>query len=666
MASGSRSIGSLSIDLIAKTFGFEQGLDKASRKAKSSTKEIEQSFNRLGVAIGASIAAAGAALTALTVNAINYADELQDLSAKLGVSTEQISKWAYAAELSGTDIDTVARSVGLLSKNLAAAADPTSKMGELFAALGVDVKDASGNLRSAEDVIPDLADRFKALDNQSTEAALAMQLFGKSGADLLEFLNRGSVGIADLGQELDDLGGVVSGDTAKAAEAFKEELGRIQIVGRGLGMQIAQQLLPALTDTAKEFRQLVKDGNLAANIVSILTTVMSAGTSVIEGYNIAVERTSLLFESGAKSAKGAIEAYKNFASLGFADGGVMSGLQQMLDAPKELQEEAKRLQAIREAQAKQVSVTLIDPGEGLDAWKQEKALAAEAAELQARINKLLEDAAGATNKASKAKVEKNTVDREAIALQRELAREAEEEAEMYRESLRLVKDNIAQAKEVADSLAFEIQLMGMSNREREKAIELSRLSIEGQMAYGDQIKQNIDLLYDQMERVEIMDGFRDSFKNFFVDVVSGTESVSDAFKNMLDEINRMLLNKVAENFTDWLFGAMGTNQTGAAGGNWFSMIAGWFAGGRANGGWAAANSMYEVNERGMEMATVNGRDYLLTGNQPVQITPNNRLGGAGMTQVVNFNVQGRIDQRTQDQVAFDVGRQTQVAMRRNG
>lgn len=48
------------------------------------------------------------------------------------------------------------------------------------------------------------------------------------------------------------------------------------------------------------------------------------------------------------------------------------------------------------------------------------------------------------------------------------------------------------------------------------------------------------------------------------------------------------------------------------------------------------------------MATVRGRDYLLTGNAPVEITPNERLGvGGNRTTVVNMTLQGRVDRRTE-------------------
>lgn len=91
-----------------------------------------------------------------------------------------------------------------------------------------------------------------------------------------------------------------------------------------------------------------------------------------------------------------------------------------------------------------------------------------------------------------------------------------------------------------------------------------------------------------------------------------------------------------------------------------------FGGGRANGGWTNANSIYEVNERGIEMATVRGRDYLLTGNSPVHITPNERLGmGGNRTTVVNMTLQGKVDRRTESQIAREVSIQQRVAARNN-
>jgi len=67
------------------------------------------------------------------------------------------------------------------------------------------------------------------------------------------------------------------------------------------------------------------------------------------------------------------------------------------------------------------------------------------------------------------------------------------------------------------------------------------------------------------------------------------------------------------------------------------------------------------------MATVRGRDYLLTGSSPVEITPNHRLGGGpGYTQNLNFNLAAPTDPRSQQQIAEAAGRYTRLAMARNG
>jgi hypothetical protein len=115
-----------------------------------------------------------------------------------------------------------------------------------------------------------------------------------------------------------------------------------------------------------------------------------------------------------------------------------------------------------------------------------------------------------------------------------------------------------------------------------------------------------------------------------------------------------------------LFGAMGTSQSGSAGGGWMSWFAGLFGGGKAGGGWAAANTMYEVNERGFEMASVGGKDYMLTGNKPVHITPNHRLQASGGGVTVNFNGYGKPDRRTAQQAAADVAVAANASLARNG
>jgi hypothetical protein len=206
----SRGLGSLTLDLIAKIGGFVGPMSQAERELDKKARAIEARSRQMSGAIGKAFAdaagkLAGFAAGFVSVNAVfeglkgalDNADRLDELSARLGVSTEKLSTLGYAAQLSGSSLEDLASAFPKLSKNIAEAADSGSKSADLFNALGINIKDAAGHLRSADDLLPELADKFTTLDNQTTETALAMELFGKSGGELLEFLNRGGCGLGE-------------------------------------------------------------------------------------------------------------------------------------------------------------------------------------------------------------------------------------------------------------------------------------------------------------------------------------------------------------------------------------------------------------------------------------------------------------------------------------
>src|SRR5204862_7584712 len=106
-----------------------------------------------------------------------------------GATAEEASRLRFAAKQSGIDVDTMTKSLGLLSKNLA---------GTKLDKLGLGLKDASGKALPLNDSLLKIAERFQSMANGPEKTALAMQLFGKSGAQLIPFLNKGADGIAEL------------------------------------------------------------------------------------------------------------------------------------------------------------------------------------------------------------------------------------------------------------------------------------------------------------------------------------------------------------------------------------------------------------------------------------------------------------------------------------
>lgn len=203
------------------------------------------------------------AFTAVTLKgAIDTLDMLDDLSEKTGIAVESLSGLRYAGEVTGTPVEALATGVRKLSLNMAEAAGGNKEAAATFAALGIQVKNTDGTLKSQDQVLGELADRFARYEDGAAKAALAQQVFGKSGADMIPLLNQGSAGIRRLTDEAQALGAVYGGELAKDAATFNDNLKKLELNAEAAKVAIAGQLLPTLNSllgTAVQLAQ-VKGG----------------------------------------------------------------------------------------------------------------------------------------------------------------------------------------------------------------------------------------------------------------------------------------------------------------------------------------------------------------------------------------------------------------------
>jgi ribosomal protein L12E/L44/L45/RPP1/RPP2 len=177
------------------------------------------------------------ALVAAGKAALDTADNLSKLSQKTGISVESLSLLKPIAEQSGVSLEGLAKGMQKLATAMVEAAGGSKEQVEAFSRLGVSVKDAAGQLRPTEDVLLDLADAFAAMPDGAEKSALAVKLFGKSGVELIPFLNQGRAGIEQLKQKFKELGLEISGDTAKAAEKFNDTLDTVKQALSGIAMK---------------------------------------------------------------------------------------------------------------------------------------------------------------------------------------------------------------------------------------------------------------------------------------------------------------------------------------------------------------------------------------------------------------------------------------------
>ena len=253
---GNAVIGALRVVLGADSAALDKGLKEAS----SNLAAFGTSVAKAGLAAGAAFAAAGIAAGIAVKGIIDQADKLGKMSQKVGIPVEELSALRVAAELSDVSMESLAKSVGKLSKAMVeAAAKPTSEAANAFKALGVNVTDSSGKLKSSSDVMSDIAGKFEGLKDGAGKTAVSMALFGKAGAEMIPLLNQGKKGIEDAKKEAVELGVVLSKDTTDAAQEFNDNLKRMQFVTEGITTQIASAMLPSLKNLSANMVRVAKD-----------------------------------------------------------------------------------------------------------------------------------------------------------------------------------------------------------------------------------------------------------------------------------------------------------------------------------------------------------------------------------------------------------------------
>ncbi len=265
-------LGTLTVDLLAKTGSFETDIKRAEKTTASSMRAIGEAATQAGALIGAGLAAGATAAAVAVKQAIDQADEISKLSQKIGITTEALSGLNVAAQLSDVGIQQLQGGITRLVRAQEDVASGAGNMASLFDAIGVSAVNADGSLRETDKVLRDLADVFQALPDGAAKTALAVDIFGRSGADLIPLLNEGSKGLREYDELAERLGVRLSTETGKAAEDFNDNLTILKIGLQGVATQVATELLPDLVDLTNQFTATDNKAKDIAESVRSVTT----------------------------------------------------------------------------------------------------------------------------------------------------------------------------------------------------------------------------------------------------------------------------------------------------------------------------------------------------------------------------------------------------------
>lgn len=234
------------IDGLSRSLG---NLNKQAGTVGGGLGRMGQAAKGVGGLMGALLpVGAVAGLTAIAKGSIDAADNLNDMSQRTGVAVESLSRFGQAAQDSGSSIEGVAKGMGQLAKRIT---DPSSAASKALSGIGVATRDAQGKVRSLDAVMLEISDRFAKMPDGAEKSALAMQLFGKSGVELIPMLNQGRAA-------LEQYQATISGDMAKSADEFNDSLNAIGRSLSGPFNEAVTALLPAITSIAQGIVGIIK------------------------------------------------------------------------------------------------------------------------------------------------------------------------------------------------------------------------------------------------------------------------------------------------------------------------------------------------------------------------------------------------------------------------
>lgn len=239
---GNVKAGGAYIELFTKDSALIKGLNSASKKLK----DFGGSVMGIGAKMTAIGTVAGGALAAAAIRFANAGSAIDDAAQRTGTSAEAFSALAYAAKMAGSDAETLEKSLIKLNSNVADLGAGSASAQKAFGQLGLTINDLKG--KSPDEQMALIADRLAAIPDVATRTAVAMDIFGKSGAQLLPMLAGGAAGLAAMREEAEGLGLVMSSEDAQAAAELGDTFDKLLMVLDRVYQKIGAALAPTLTE----------------------------------------------------------------------------------------------------------------------------------------------------------------------------------------------------------------------------------------------------------------------------------------------------------------------------------------------------------------------------------------------------------------------------------
>jgi hypothetical protein len=266
------------VELFADDSRLVRGLNAASKRLKAWGQSVTAAGQKM---LTAGMAAIGNLLGAAGVFA-SMGDTMAKASQRTGIGVERLSELAYAAEQSGADLATLEAGVRRMQKTIVEAAGGSEAAQEALANLGLSVQQLEGLSPDQQFML--IADRLAQIADPTLRAAAALDLFGRSGTQLLPMIAGGAAGIEALSRRGRELGLVMATEDAEAAVVFGDLLADLwKTIKMGVFV-IGSALAPVVTDFVQRALGVIRSVTdwIKAN-KAVVVTVFKVAAAVVAG-----------------------------------------------------------------------------------------------------------------------------------------------------------------------------------------------------------------------------------------------------------------------------------------------------------------------------------------------------------------------------------------------
>ncbi len=266
-----------------RTHKFSRANADAQRSLKAMGAEMLSVAKAAGVAAAAVGTAAVVALAKVTKDGLESADALAKTADKLGVATEKIAAYSLAAKDTGVSQDQLFSAIQRTSKVLVDAAAGSETAAKAIAALGLEAEALLA--LTPDQAFERIADSIASIEDPALKSALAIKVFGRSGGELLNFINLGSDGLEEVARKAELAGIALSRDMVAKVEMANDSMELLGVAMDGFGQQVAVKVAPLLLELGdRVFATVEAMGGMGAVADEVVEGLVSGAGSIVTAW----------------------------------------------------------------------------------------------------------------------------------------------------------------------------------------------------------------------------------------------------------------------------------------------------------------------------------------------------------------------------------------------